>query len=129
MEFEIEIVVRRSQTRAGAAAAPPSKTAEEKIGKHVRQTMVRLASEGKLSRAEVTNLVDRSYCKTTFRLSYPFLRKVVPNSGLEAQRLDERGYGRFWREPLEIDGSQFLVCSQWFAWQRPAFDRWVLGLG
>jgi hypothetical protein len=71
---------------------------------------------------------DRSYCKATFGLNYPFLKEIMPDAPSCMQRADENGYDRFWRDPLEIDGAQFLVCSQWFAWQRPAFDRWVGGV-
>jgi hypothetical protein len=56
------------------------------------------------------------------------LKKVMPDTPLHAQGIDENGYSRFWRDPLDIDGARFLVCSQWFAWQRPAFDRWVRDL-
>jgi hypothetical protein len=56
------------------------------------------------------------------------LQKVIPDAPLHTQGIDENGYSRYWRDPLDIDGARFLVCSQWFAWQRPAFDRWVRDL-
>ena len=49
----------------------------------------------------------------------------MPDAALHVQGMDENGYSRYWRDPLDIDDARFLVCSQWFAWQRPAFDRWV----
>ena len=123
-----EVTPRRQTMRSKPASARPDSEGEIKIGEHVRGTMVRLASTRKLAPEVLANLADRSYCKATFDLNHPFLKKVMPNAPLHAQRIDENGYSRFWRDPLEVDGAQFLVCSQWFAWQRPAFDRWVRDL-
>jgi len=91
--------------------------------------MRELARAGKLTPKVITDLGERSHCKATFGLNHSFLKKVMPDTALHAQGTDENGYSRFWRDPLEINGDRFLVCSQWFAWQRPAFDRWVQELG
>ena len=120
-----EIAPRPMKARRQAAPASPGAAGEPKIGEHVRQTMVQLANAGKLTAKVVADLTDRSHCKTTFGLNHSFLQKVIPDAPLHAQGIDENGYSRFWREPLDIDGARFLMCSQWFAWQRPAFDRWV----
>jgi hypothetical protein len=124
-----EVTPRRRQMRQSSASARPESEAQPKIGEHVRRTMVQLANARKLTPEALTNLADQSYCKTTFGLNHPFLKEVASNAGLHAQRTDENGYSRFWRDPLNVGGARFLLCSQWFAWQRPAFDRWVHGLG
>jgi hypothetical protein len=123
--------VARRQTKADRNFAPARRESggELKIGEHVRQTMVQLANTGKLTPKVVADLSDRSHCESIFGLNHSFLRKVVPDAPLHAQGIDENGYSRYWRNPFDIDGARFLVCSQWFAWQRPAFDRWVRELG
>jgi hypothetical protein len=123
-----EVTPRRRQMRQSSASAGAESEGEPKIGEHVRGTMVLLANAGKLTPEALANLADQSYCKATFGLNHPFLKKVMPDTNLYRQRADENGYNRFWRDPIEIDGAQFLVCSQWFAWQRPAFDRWIQDL-
>jgi hypothetical protein len=120
-----EVTPRRTRMHRNTAPESRESNSEPKIGEHVRQTMVRLASAGKLTPKVVADLSDRSHCKTTFGLNHSFLSKVMPDTPLHAQGIDENGYSRYWREPLDIDGARFLVCSQWVAWQRPAFDRWV----
>jgi hypothetical protein len=90
--------------------------------------MVRLVRAGKLTPKVVADLGDRSHCKATFGLNHAFLQQVRPDTHLHAQGVDDNGYSRYWRDPLDIDDARFLVCSQWFAWQRPAFDRWVTHL-
>ncbi len=123
-----EVAPRRAKAHRNPAPTRPEGESEPKIGVHVRQTMVRLASTGKLTPKVVADLCDRSRCKATFGFNHAFLQKVMPNTSLHAQGIDDNGYSRYWREPLDIDGARFLVCSQWFAWQRPAFDRWVRDL-
>ena len=124
-----EVAPRRRQMRQSSASPRADSDGEPKIGEHVRRTMVQLANVGRLTPEAVVQLMDRAYCKTTFGLNHPFLRKVISDANSYTQRADERGYNRFWRDPMEIDGARFLLCSQWFAWQRPAFDRWVQELG
>jgi hypothetical protein len=123
-----EVTSRRRMSQRPISAQPEGDS-EIKIGAHVRQTLARLASAGRLTPKTVNELSDRLHCKTTFGLNHAFLQKVQPDAPLHTQGIDENGYSRFWRDPLEIDGARFLVCSQWFAWQRPAFDRWVQELG
>jgi hypothetical protein len=121
-------VTPRRRTSPRPVSTRPEGDGEIKIGLHVRQTMLRLASAGKLTPKVVANLSDCAHCKATFGLNHAFLQKVMPDMPLHAQGIDENGYSRFWREPLDINGARFLLCSQWFAWQRPAFDRWVRDL-
>jgi hypothetical protein len=116
-----------------AARRPPddrghgsaSDSGGDKIGAHVRTTMAALAVAGRLPPEVLGDLLDARYCKATFRLSHPFLKRLDLQRNLGPQRKDENGYGRYWKEPLRIGGRSFLMCSQWFGWQRQAFDRWA----
>jgi hypothetical protein len=96
-----------------------------RIGEHVRRTMAQLAASGRLTDRIVGDLLDARYCKARFNLGYPFLRRVDQNVPLSTQRMGRNGYGRYWKRPLKIAGHEFLMCSQWFVWQRGAFDAWV----
>jgi hypothetical protein len=77
----------------------------------------------------IGDLLDPRYCKARFNLGHPFLKPVDQNVPISTQRLDRNGYGRYWKRPLKIGGHEFLMCSQWFVWQRDAFDAWVRDLG
>jgi hypothetical protein len=54
---------------------------------------------------------------------------VDPAVGLSSQKRDANGYARYWKHPVRIGDHQFLMCSQWFDWQRTAFDQWLRDLG
>jgi hypothetical protein len=101
----------------------------EGIGAHVRATMAELAEASLLTLEVVAELSSARYSKTRFNLSHPFLKPVAPHLDLLQQRHDSNGYARYWKQPLAIDGTRFLMCSQWFDWQRTAFDQWVRDLG
>ena len=51
----------------------------------------------------VADLSDRSQCKAIFGLNHSFLKKVMPDAALHVQGIDENGYSRYWRDPLDID--------------------------
>jgi hypothetical protein len=101
----------------------------EGIGAYVRATMAGLAESGRLTPEIVTELSNAHYSKTRFNLGHPFLKPVDPAVDLSSQRQDANGYARYWRHPVRIGDHQFLMCSQWFDWQRIAFDQWVRDLG
>jgi hypothetical protein len=123
------VTPRRKRFHQSRVSTRPESEGEIKIGQHLRQNLVRPASTGKPTPKVVAGLSDRSHCKATFGLNHSFLQKIMPDAPLHAQGIDENGYSRYWRDPLDIDGAPFLVCSQWFAWQRPAFDRWAQEIG
>jgi hypothetical protein len=124
-----EATPRRRQMGQSSASARPETEGEPKIGAHVRQTMARLAQADRLKPEVIGKLLDARFCRMTFNLGLPFLKAIKPYSSLANQRTDERGYGRYWKDPLYVGDSQFLMCCQWFFWQRSAFDRWVRDLG
>ena len=101
----------------------------EGIGAHVRATMNDLAASDRLTPTIVAELSSARYCKTRFNLGHPFLKLVDPGMHLSSQRRDANGYSRYWKYPVRIGNHQFLMCSQWFDWQRTVFDQWVRDLG
>jgi hypothetical protein len=106
---------------------PARATTEEgsRIGEHVRATMAKLAASGRLTAGIIGDLLDARYCKAKFNLGLPFLKPVDRAVPLSRQRIDSNGYGRYWKQPLRIGDPEFLMCCQWFIWQRDAFDAWV----
>jgi hypothetical protein len=87
--------------------------------------MAALAASGRLTTSVVGDLLDPRYCKSKFNLGLPFLKPVDKALPLSRQRVDGNGYGRYWKQPLRIGTHDFLMCCQWFVWQRGAFDAWV----
>ena len=117
---------------SGARADRPMRADHEegeRIGAHVRASMAALAASGRLTGPMVHNLLDPRYCKSIFNLGLPFLKRVESGVPLSRQRIDDNGYGRYWKQPLRIGEQEFLMCSQWFVWQRGAFDAWVRDIG
>lgn len=121
--------------REGASRAkierPTRATNEEdgRIGEHVRSTMKELAASGRLTAGIISDLLDARYCKAKFNLGLPFLKPVDSAVPPSQQRIDSKGYSRYWKHPLRIGDHEFLMCSQWFVWQRDAFDAWVRDAG
>jgi hypothetical protein len=101
----------------------------DRIGEHVRANMAALAASGRLTVPVVLRLLDSRYCKSTFNLGLPFLKRVEAGTPLSRQRIDGNGYARYWKQPLRIGEQEFLMCNQWFIWQRDAFDGWLRDLG
>jgi hypothetical protein len=109
----------------------PAKRADrgEGIGAHVRATMTELATSGRLTPEVVSELSSADYSKMQFNLSLPFLKRVDPAADLRSQRRDHNNWDRYWKEPLVVGGTEFLMFSQWYEDKRKTFDQWVRDLG
>jgi hypothetical protein len=114
---------------ARAGTERPAKAKAGRIGEHVRNTMATLAASGRLTARIVGDLLDPRYCKAKFNLRYPFLKPFDRDVPLPSQGNDRHGRGRYWKRPLRVGNREFLMCNNWFVWQRDAFDGWVRDLG
>jgi len=78
---------------------------------------------------EVNNLTVFDYCSQTFGLHYEVLKPIPNNANNDQiQRLakDRNGYNRWSiRSPIERDGVQYLVTTQWYDRNRLPFIKWM----
>jgi hypothetical protein len=82
-----------------------------KVGILVQTTMRKIVRAKLLSDEMINHLQDLRYCKLTFNINYPLLKKVVWNLPISDQR-KINGYGRYWADEEVINGERYLICSQ-----------------
>ncbi|MDR2671790.1 MAG: GxxExxY protein [Coriobacteriales bacterium] len=91
-----------------------------KVGQLANTVIRRLLETEMVPPDEVERLQDVGYSKRVLGLSsYPLI--VPANSQFEWQRF----YHNQSRDPLNIYGQSYYLCSQWFAQQRPQMLRWI----
>jgi len=90
------------------------------IGKYVRETFYDLVKNNKIDRNEIEKLQRGDYSKMTFDIQFPFLAK-------ENSPYYERI--RYWKNPYQIHGEIYFVCSQWYEVpannDRPYYEEWL----
>ncbi|XQY93780.1 hypothetical protein ACNRWW_10415 [Metabacillus sp. HB246100] len=94
-----------------------------KIGLLVRNTIKTLNSQKKITPQIVLWLSSKKYCKDTFDINYPFLKKVVNEKSIGPQR-KINGYDRYWKDILIVDNESYLMCNDWYERNRTKFTRW-----
>ncbi|MFS0862053.1 hypothetical protein [Fredinandcohnia sp. 179-A 10B2 NHS] len=99
-------------------------TEETKIGQYVVNVFTKLASANILLPDKLNRLQDERYCKDTFDMNFPVLKKVVIGSPLLEQR-QINGYSRYYAKPLAISGEKYLLSNDWYERNRPYFNRWL----
>ncbi|WP_394234130.1 hypothetical protein [Niallia oryzisoli] len=99
----------------------------KKVGILVRTSLKEIISAGMLSSEKIKLLQDEKYCKYTFDINYPFLKKVVWNSPLINQR-DINGYPRYWKDPISIHNESYLICNDWYERNKQKYINWVSDL-
>jgi hypothetical protein len=95
-----------------------------KIGKLVRDTLAILVRQNVLTSEKVRYLLDERYCKTTFDINYPFLKKIE-RGVKESKQRKINGYDRYWAETIRINQESYFVCNDWYDRNRTKFIKWV----
>jgi len=97
-----------------------------KVGILVQTTMRKIVRAKLLSDEMIKHLQDLRYCKLTFDINFPLLKKVVWDIPISEQR-KINGYGRYWADEESINGERYLICSQWYDRNKPKFIKWSKG--
>jgi len=93
--------------------------AELKIGKVAQLVLKPILESGSVPDDEIERLQDKAYSKKAFDLNFPLLVRADS----EYDRV------RYYREPVHIKGTAYMMCSQWVERpdnnDRPYLMRWI----
>jgi hypothetical protein len=104
----------KQQKKRGKAGSSDFKVFEEmKIGELVRSSFTRLAANNLLDYKEVEYLTQAEYSKTIFNVNHPVLKEYNEEIPLTKQRMDSKGYPRYYKDLYLIIGKQYLLCNHW----------------
>jgi hypothetical protein len=95
-----------------------------KIADVVRDFFKTLIKNNAISHEMVAFLSDSKYCKNTFDLGYPLLKKIK-GSGSLADQGKINGYSRYWVKEYIISGEKYIMCNDWYDRNAPKFKRWM----
>lgn len=106
------------------SATEKEQAGEPKIGSFVQSTFNDLIRQGKLSTEKLAHLCDARYCKNTFLLPYPMLKKIEGNKSIHEQR-NINGRPRYYANVLTIEGASYLLCNHWVEKSRQPYEVWL----
>lgn len=103
----------------------PSKNADTvKVGVLVRSSMEALINSDQLTYEMLELLTGKKYCKDTFDINFPFLKKL--ESGVPLTELRKvNGYDRYWNDVVTIKGHKYIMCNDWYERNRMKFKTWL----
>ncbi len=119
--FEQKEPARRTVASAQKAVTADAEDtyAELKIGKVAQLVLKPILESGSIPDNEIKLLQDKAYCKKAFDLNFPLL----------VQADSEYDRVRYYREPVRIKGTAYMMCSQWVERpdnnDRPYLMRWI----
>lgn len=97
-----------------------------KIGKYVRNKIRELSDKHfNFSDEDLSDLLSKEKTRQIFGIRLPFFKRIDINKNLDVQRKDHTGNYRYWKDVYYFNGQYFLVCSQWFEYNRERFDKWI----
>ncbi|MGF6952302.1 hypothetical protein QF028_004807 [Neobacillus sp. B4I6] len=95
-----------------------------KVGILVQTTIRKIIRAQQLSEERIRLLQNPRYCKFTFDINYPFLKRVKWDTPLSEQR-KINGYDLYWKEVVTIHNERYLICNDWCERNKPKFINWV----
>lgn len=110
-----DFVVESTQN-APVNVQPVNAAEEVSIGKRVQTTVRELLESGRCSEEEIVMLTKVDYCRQVFGLYFPLLSR---------EQVQTSGQPRYYASPVTINGNTYYLCSQWYARQRSALERWI----
>ncbi|MBV7506770.1 hypothetical protein KW850_16010 [Bacillus sp. sid0103] len=95
-----------------------------KVGVLVRTTIKKIVRSNLLSAEKITLLQDARYCKATFDINYPFLKKVEWGR-LPSEQRKINGYDRYWADEIIINRERYFICNDWYERNKLKSIKWV----
>ena len=99
---------------------------EVNFGVLVRRSMKLLIKNKKLSDETINQLTEKEFCKETFEIDYPMLKKIEDHSSLSDQR-NVSGNSRYWAETILINGEKYFICNDWMEKNKVKYESWLEG--
>lgn len=98
---------------------------EKKIGEYVRDYFTVYFAD-KTKQYDVTNFLNKYWCNEHLGICYPLLKEIDEAKPVSEQKNYNNEYARYWIKPvLEINGRKYILCSQWFEYQRESLESWI----
>jgi hypothetical protein len=103
---------------------PADELSEELAIGELAQTQFRLLLEkDMLSNDMLGNLQNLEYCRITFGVNYPILKRLNDKINIREER-KINGHYRYYAKPI----NNFLLCYEWYEKHRNALGKWLLSL-
>lgn len=89
---------------------------ELKIGKLVQNPFRQLICNNNHNKELLLNLQDKEFCSKEFKVGFPVLVK----------KYSEYETVRYYKDPLTIDGNEYMLTSQWYERSKKKLIAWIM---
>lgn len=96
---EIEQMLQESAPNNEPKIEPP-------IGIIARHNLARILTQRMWDEQQFANFFDKYYCKKTFDIDFALLT--------QGSKFDEKGYSRYYKHQISVNGRSCYLCSQWY---------------
>jgi|GEM_PF-5457414 len=96
----------------------PDMLEQYKVGVVARAGIRLSIASNLLSDEQLELTLSPEECKRIFHFSYPLFRN-------ENESVHLNGYNRYWKDPVLIGGTHYLICKEWFESNRKYLIFWL----
>ncbi|MEH6942048.1 HNH endonuclease [Bacillus sp. JJ722] len=98
---------------------------EKKEGVIAQTVLKKILESNKIPITEIQLLQTQEYSKSTLNLNYPLLKEINYMSDVDQQKKDHKGRNRYYKTPIVVNGKKYLLCSQWYNYNRQYLLKWI----
>lgn len=102
---------------------------EVKIGQYAKEYFA-FYFQKQISEEELNRFTNKDWCHDTFGICYPILKQVDIKLPISEQVNYNNQYRRYYSNPvLNINGSNYIICSRWYAESKSKLIDWIKNNG
>ena len=98
--------------------------ATKAVGKIVQNELVTLLQSNKIDKYTIDFLQKREYSKSIFGVNYPVLLPIESEND-NKKGVDNNGINRYYSKPIQIQGTFYLLTSQWYERNKDKLIQWM----
>jgi hypothetical protein len=98
---------------------------EKKEGVIAQTVLKEILESNKIPNTKIQLLQTKAYSKETFNLNFPLLKEINYTNDVDQQKKDLKGRNRYYKSPIKVNGKKYLLCSQWYDYNRQYLLNWI----
>lgn len=98
---------------------------EKKEGVIAQTILKEILESNSIPFSEIQLLQTLQYSKRTFNLNFPLIKEINYMEDIDKQKKDNKGRNRYYKTTITINGKKYLLCSQWYDYNREYLLKWI----
>lgn len=98
---------------------------ERKVAVIVKSELLPILESNEIPHDVIEMFQTLKYSKMVFKLNFPLLIEIRNFALIDELKKDKKGRARYYKNPILIHNKYYLLCSQWYDYNRSPLLKWI----